>query len=66
MRNVDWIVIALTVAYVLLVAFAPWGMGWTTKSIKVYGRGGLPLLTLLDAVERITYPDLKLDLHVAS
>jgi len=24
MRNVDWIVIALTVAYVLLVAFALW------------------------------------------
>jgi hypothetical protein len=28
MRNVDWIVIAPTVAYVLLVAFAMWvGLG---------------------------------------
>jgi integrase len=37
-------------------------MGWTDKTmLAVYGRGGLPLSTLQEVVEKIEYPGLTLD-----
>jgi hypothetical protein len=40
MRNVDWIVIALTVAYVLVLAFTLWvGLGALSSRSRVHSSG---------------------------